>query len=533
MTGQYMLGRCADRRGGVLPVVSVGLALLTGGMLLAAGLPPRASHGDDPLALPDAPREFRGAWIATVGNLDWPSQPGLPTAVQQEELIALLDRAVALNLNAIILQVRPSADAFYASPYEPWSEFLTGEMGRAPEPFYDPLAFAVEEAHRRGLELHAWFNPFRARHPMGTSAVSADHISRTRPELVRTYGRWQWLDPGEPDVRAHALQVILDVVNRYDIDGVHLDDYFYPYPERNDRRQLLAFPDDASWMRAQQAGVRLSRDDWRRQNVDRFVERLYRQVKQAKPWVKVGISPFGIWRPRHPEQIKGLDAYAELYADARKWLRHGWLDYCVPQLYWKIGQAGQSYPVLLAWWQEQNALRRHLWPGNFTNKVGAVEGERWQAAEILEQIRLTRAQPGARGNVHFSIRALAENRDALADQLVAGAYAQPALVPASAWLGDEPPPVAPQVSFLNTPDGLLLTMEPGRAEAVRHWIVRARYGTAWTLSILPGWVRTRLLGEPGAVPDEVAVSAVDRVGNEGAVAAVLPRRAGARDARTF
>ncbi|HJP60923.1 MAG TPA: family 10 glycosylhydrolase, partial [Gemmatimonadaceae bacterium] len=213
---------------------------------------------------PAVPREFRGVWVASVQNIDWPSQPGLSTQEQKDELLGILDRAVALRLNAIILQVRPAADALYASPYEPWSEYLTGRMGQAPNPWYDPLEFAVNEAHKRGLELHAWFNPYRAHHPSGRSRPSANHISVTHPELVKKYGSMLWMDPGEPEVRAQTVRVILDVVQRYDIDGVHIDDYFYPYLEeatitrvvRHGRRRrritrhvTLRFNDDASWKR--------------------------------------------------------------------------------------------------------------------------------------------------------------------------------------------------------------------------------------------------------------------------------------------
>src|SRR6266513_473262 len=211
---------------------------------------------------PPIRREFRGVWVASVENIDWPSVPGLSTREQQEELLAILDRAVALKLNAVILQVRPAADALYASPYEPWSEYLTGKMGRPPNPWYDPLEFAVNEAHKRGLELHAWFNPYRAHHPSGRSRPSPNHISVTHPELVKRYGSMLWMDPGEPEVREHTVRVVLDVVQRYDIDGVHIDDYFYPYKEKDRRGRLIEFPDATSWRKYLRSGGGLSRDDW-------------------------------------------------------------------------------------------------------------------------------------------------------------------------------------------------------------------------------------------------------------------------------
>jgi uncharacterized lipoprotein YddW (UPF0748 family) len=483
--------------------------------LLGEEIAPAASPRPLPSELPPVEREFRGVWVASVSNIDWPSRRGLPVERQKAELIAILDRARELRLNAVILQVRPAGDALYASALEPWSEYLTGSMGRAPEPFYDPLAFAVEEAHRRGLELHAWFNPYRARHPSARSAPSSDHISRARPELVREYGTHLWMDPGEQAVQDHSLAVILDVVRRYDIDGVHIDDYFYPYRERDRAGRLIDFPDDRSWNRYRAAGGTLSRNDWRRDNVDRFVERLYTEIKREKRWVKFGVSPFGIWRPGHPAQVRGLDAYTELYADARKWLVNGWLDYFAPQLYWPVAQHAQSYPVLLDWWVEQNRHNRHVWPGNFTSRVGPDRQRNWPASELLEQIELTRHRPGATGNVHFSMRTLMGDPDGLSAQL-ANAYREPAIVPASPWLGGSPPP-APRVSL--RPNGAGAVLEISTAP-VAPWLltVRTRNGTEWVTSVLPGRTRSHSLT---TLPHEVHVTAIDRLGSESDVASVL------------
>ncbi|MDP9348286.1 MAG: family 10 glycosylhydrolase, partial [Gemmatimonadota bacterium] len=283
-------------------------------------------------------------WVASVANIDWPSRPGLSVAQQQAELLLILDRCAALRMNAVVLQVRPAADALYRSPHEPWSEYLTGEQGR--DPGYDPLEFAIAEAHRRGLELHAWFNPYRARHPSARAPNAPGHVSRTRPEWVKSYGRNLWMDPGEPAVQDQTVRVILDVVRRYDVDGVHLDDYFYPYPENDPAtRQPLPFPDSASYARYQAAGGRLGRDDWRRSNVDGLVQRLHREIRSAKPWVRFGISPFSIWRAGFPAGVRGFDPYEQLYADSRKWLVNGWVDYFAPQLYQPIGHTAQGYPT--------------------------------------------------------------------------------------------------------------------------------------------------------------------------------------------
>ena len=469
-------------------------------------------------APPPIRREFRGAWIASVENIDWPSQPGLSTQEQKDELLGMLDRAVALHLNALILQVRPAADALYASPFEPWSEYLTGQMGRAPSPWYDPLEFAVTEAHKRGLELHAWFNPYRARHPSARSRPSANHISVTRPELVKRYGSMLWMDPGEPEVREQTIQVVLDVVRRYDIDGVHIDDYFYPYKEKDRRGRVIEFPDATSWRKYVRSGGTLSRDDWRRANVDSLIHAVYVRMKAVKPWVKFGISPFGVWRPGNPPGIGGFDSYAELYGDSRKWLLNGWADYYTPQLYWPTTREDLSYPVLLQWWVEQNAKGRHIWPGNYLDKVtGTPTG--WPAQEMLDQIAATRAQPGATGNVYFSMRSFMFGRDNLPEKLVAGPYASQALVPASTWI-DSVPPLQPIVRAASdaTTGATNVSLQPQGAEATWLWAIRMRVGTDWSTAIVPGVQRFYTIPRPAGsfTPDELAVSAVDRNGNESA-----------------
>jgi len=476
-----------------------------------------AADFDSPAHHPPAPeREFRGVWVATVGNIDWPSRRGLDTAAQQAELRTLLDRAVALKLNAIIFQVRPACDALYASKLEPWSEFLTGTMGQPPEPFYDPLAFVVGEAHRRGLELHAWFNPFRARVKSHRSPVAPNHVSRTRPQLVRDYGRYLWLDPGEKETQDYSLSVVLDVLRRYDVDGIHFDDYFYPYRERGPDGKEMDFPDEPSWRRY---GVHsgLGRAAWRRQNVDTFIQRVYRAVHAAKPSVKFGLSPFGIWRPGYPPQIRGFDAYAVLHADSRKWLQRAWLDYLAPQLYWAVAQKEQSFAALLDWWNQQNPQRRHIWPGLNTTRVGKA----WSADEIVTQIRLAARQPVSAGHVHWNMTTLMRSED-LAAALARGPYAQPALVPACAWL-DATPPAKPRLSF--GPDGSAgwrASWSAGPGDAPRFWLLQVKRAGRWS-SRLTADAELRLAeGEPEAV----AVRGLDRAGNLGpaAVLAGMGRR---------
>ncbi|MEO0856687.1 MAG: family 10 glycosylhydrolase [Bacteroidota bacterium] len=487
-------------------------------LILAACTPARevAQEMTGPPPRPEVPREFRAAWIATVDNIDWPSRPGLSTAEQQAELRSLLDRLARLNFNAVILQVRPTADAFYASRYEPWSAYLTGQQGIAPEPYYDPLTFAIAEAHKRGLELHAWFNPYRAYHPTNPGELDVSHIQFTNPDVVKAYGDLLWMDPSEPVVQQRSLDVILDVVERYDVDGVHLDDYFYPYPKSDSLGAEIPFPDSTSWARAQATDPALDQGDWRRQSVDGFVERLYREVKAAKPHVKVGISPFGIWRPGYPETVVGFDAYARLYADARRWQQEGWVDYLAPQLYWAIDKEGQRYNELLEWWASQNTAGRHLWPGNYTSRLLF---DTWEPAEIVEQIRLTRANGVTDGNIHFSAKVLRDTSSTMGPALMEEVYAGPALIPASPWL-DSIAPAAPMLTTERLPDGTMLTMLPGDDEPVWLWVVQQRHGATWDTDVLPAWQQSAYIGKGNECAAEVAVQAVDRLGNASTIRSI-------------
>jgi uncharacterized lipoprotein YddW (UPF0748 family) len=463
---------------------------------------------------PPPMREFRAVWVATVGNSCWPSKPGLSTAQQQAELLAILDRCVALKLNAVIFQVRPACDALYESQLEPWSEYLTGVQGRAPAPFYDPLAFAIVAAHRRGLELHAWFNPFRAHHAQAVSPVAANHITRSRPDLVRSYGKYAWLDPGEPAVREYSLRVVMDVVKRYDVDGVHFDDYFYPYPEKNHLGVEMDFPDQSSWKKYG-ADSGMARADWRRLNVDLFIQQVYHAIKAEKPWVKFGISPFGIWRPQNPPGILGFDSCDKLYADSRKWLAEGWCDYFSPQLYWAIQPPAQSFPALLAWWNAQNVRHRHLWPGLDLLKVGGS----WQPLEIANQIGLTRRYADA-GHIDWSVTALMKNQ-ALDATLARECYQQPALIPASPWLGAALP-ATPKLSVTAGAKTIHARWQAAPGQSANWWVWQTRNQGVWTTQILPG---NRMDGslDTGS-PDALALRAVDRVGNLSEPAMWTPKK---------
>lgn len=471
----------------------------------------------EPEPPPAIEREFRGVWISPVNSgriNDWPSHPGLSADEQKAELVTMLDRARDIGLNAVILHVRTAGDALYPTKLAPWSVFLSGESGVAPQPAYDPLAFAIEEAHARGLQLHAWFNPFRAR--LGDRPLAASHVARVHPSWVRKYGTQTWMDPGLPEVRKAVLDAVLEVVDRYDIDGIHIDDYFYPYREsetitrrvgkgkkrRTVRiRRELDFPDATSWKKYGRPKGFTDRAAWRRANVDDFVKRMYAGVKARKPNVLVGISPFGIWRSGVPSGVTGLDAYAEIYADSRRWLREGWLDYVVPQLYWELDGAQARFQRLDEWWHSENPKDRHIWPGLFTEREGTPRLE-WATGEIAGQIEWLRANDArvgaSNGHVHFRIGAMPTDSSALGWRLHSEVYRALALVPASPWL-DAGVPGAP--TLLRDSLGLVAAPTPGPVTA--WWLVQRRYGEEpWRSQLVRATPGARILSneELGDVP---------------------------------
>jgi uncharacterized lipoprotein YddW (UPF0748 family) len=385
-------------------------------------------------AVPPPARELRGSWIATVANINWPTQPGLPVATQQEQLRRLIQSAHDVGLNCVIFQVRPAGDAFYDSPLEPWSPYLTGKMGQAPSPHWDPLAFAIEEAHKRGMELHAWFNPFRA--ALGERHKPCDdHVRCRNPEWTVKYGNDWWMNPGIPEVRKLAVDVILDVTRRYDVDGIHIDDYFYPYPQTGKDKKAIPFPDQATYAKYQGLGGLLDIAAWRRQNVDETVRELYAGIKATKRWVKFGISPFGLWRPNYPEGTGGgLDPYMEMGADSRRWLQEGWCDYFTPQLYWTIDRPKLGFTTYYDWWLSENTQGRHIWPGMNTSKVGddRVAGEILKEISVLRE-RGTKMVPG---HFHWNFGALDRNLGKVATLTKERAYTTRTIPPASPWLSN-------------------------------------------------------------------------------------------------
>ena len=395
--------------------------------------------------MPEVRREFRAAWVASVANIDWPSKPGLSSAALRTEIDRITSISKRTGLNALIVQVRPSADAMYASDFEPSSEFLVGKQGAALADGFDPLTYWIKACKAQGLEFHAWFNPFRARYGSAKSSFHAKHLAKRHPELVVKYGNQWWMNPAEPKALQWTLSIIEDVVKRYDIDGVHLDDYFYPYPVPmpGGKSSELPFPDEKQFKTYESKGGKLSKADWRRSLVNNMVEHVYERVHQQKPWVRVGISPFGLGKPAlRPSGIQGFSQYDQLYADVEHWCDKAWFDYLSPQLYWKIDQKAQAFDVLLNYWAQRIHHKRHLWPGLFTSAIGQAP-RLWTAKEILSQIERQRMNPSAGGHIHFSMNALLRDREGIASSLSKDSYVEMSMVPASPWLS-RGKPEAPQ-----------------------------------------------------------------------------------------
>jgi uncharacterized lipoprotein YddW (UPF0748 family) len=376
--------------------------------------------------------EFRAVWIATVENIDWPSKKGLPVEQQKAEFINILDMHYRNGMNAVIVQIRPVADAFYPSTLEPWSEYLNGKQGLPPSPYYDPLKFMIEETHKRGMEFHAWINPYRAVFNIGKSSVSPSNITKIKKEWAVTYGKFKWLDPGIPEVREHTARVVKDIVSRYDVDAIHMDDYFYPYKEAGE------FPDNKSFAKY---GNGMSKADWRRANVDSIIQLLSQTIKNTNPRVKFGISPFGIWRNKRQDaegsNTNGSSNYDDLYADIRLWLQKGWIDYVAPQLYWNIGHKLADYTALLDWWSK-NAYGKQFYVGHAIYRY--AEAAFQNPNELPRQIQMLRANENAMGSVYFSSKNFAVNPHGWTDSLKNNYYRIRAIVPPMKWIDSIAPP---------------------------------------------------------------------------------------------
>lgn len=472
-------------------------------------------------------REFRAAWIATVENIDWPSRKALSTEAQQREFRDMLDLHQQTGMNAAIVQIRAAADAFYAKSPEPWSEWLTGQQGLAPNPFYDPLEFMIREAHSRGIEFHAWFNLDRASYSR-SSALVPTHISYQQPGWVYEYGGRKLFNLGLPDVRAYIAGIVANVVRNYDVDGIHFDDYFYPYGISG---QVIQ--DGQAYAKY---GQGMSKDNWRRSNVDALIVQIRDSIRTSKPYVKFGISPFGIWRnlrddPNGSATYGGLTSYDHLYADSRKWVREGWIDYIVPQVYFSTNFWKVPFQTLVDWWLV-NCPNRHVYVGHGAYRLAHPtrnEPSWGDPTQMPEQMRYVRKQPKLAGSVFFSGSTFKANPYNFRDSLQAGPYRYPALIPTMPWI-DSIPPLAPRdLKVAATKEGVELFWqqpEPAADSGVARSYVIYRFEGGRTriqlndpraiLSILIGELSTRFVDKTADSKRKYVyvVTAVDRLSNE-------------------
>jgi uncharacterized lipoprotein YddW (UPF0748 family) len=513
------------------------LALAAGALLsapvVASGAASSPSPAEaDPVSCADsAQRQLRGVWIASVVNIDWPSATGLSPAQQRAELLAWYDEAVANGFNAVFVQVRPTADTFWPSRLEPWSKYLTGIQGE--HPGWDPLRFAVREAHARNLEFHAWFNPYRVSMDTDVDALVPDHPARVHPDWRVEYAGKLYYDPGVPAARKHTEAVILEAVRRYDIDAVHFDDYFYPYPDAAG----TPFPDDATFHKYGYGypDTPEGRADWRRHNVDLLVSELRTRIHATKPWVKFGVSPFAVWRnastdPEGSDTEAGAETYDDLYADTRGWVREEWVDYIAPQVYWNIGFAVADYAKLVPWWAEQvEGTSVQLYIGQATYKIGVEppQDPAWlDPEEMTRHLAFNRDVvnadgPAVDGDIYFSAKDVRADRLGGMSIVVADHYRAPALIPVSALLPGRAPDAPEALRARRTPDGVALRwrgdgssyaiyrVEAGACQLVGTVHDRGRHAQRWTDT-----------EAPDAAAARYAVTALDRTYREGEPAVV-------------
>ncbi len=466
-------------------------------------------------AQPSPQFEFRAVWVATVENIDWPSKKGLPVEEQKAEYIRLLDMHQRNGMNAVVMQIRPVSDAFYPSQYEPWSEYLNGKQGLPPTPYYDPLEFMIAETHKRGMEFHAWLNPYRAVFSVTRSSVAPGHITRLFPQWFLTYGNTKYFDPGVPQAREHVNRVVRDIVSRYDLDAIHFDDYFYPYkiPGKD-------FPDGASYAKY---GKGMNREDWRRSNVDTIIKMLSETIKSVNPRVKFGISPFGVWRnndkdPRGSATKAGVTNYDDLYADILLWLEKGWIDYVAPQLYWEMGRKIVDYNILVNWWSS-NSFGKQVYIGHGIYRTYEEKSPAWKNKnEIPNQIKALRQNPNVQGSVYFSSKTFTNNPNGWNDSLRNNYYKYPALPPPMKWI-DSIAPIKLLTEKINTRQVRLFYRG---AEPIKGFAVYAVPFNVFTtrdkatliqVLVAEKTLDVTLSDFPAKANDKIFISAVDRNNN--------------------
>ena len=420
--------------------------------------------------LPAQPKyEFRGVWIATVDNIDWPKYGQWDPEVQKADFIRIIDEHKKNGMNAMVVQVRPAADAFYPSQYEPWSQWLTGEQGQPPSPYYDPMQFMIEETHKRGMEFHAWLNPYRANFNINTASIAPNHITRIHPEWFLTYGDKRYFDPGNEEAQKFVVSVVHDIVKRYNVDAIHMDDYFYPY-----RIPGKEFPDDESYKKS---GSILNKEDWRRSNVDSIILALSKVIKHEKKLCRFGISPFSVWRnkekdPEGSDSKAGQTNYDDLYADILLWLKKGWIDYVTPQLYLEIGHDKIAYEKLLDWWS-RHSYGRHVYIGHGIYRAGGKEKGWNDPNQLPDQIKLLRRYPNVQGSVYFSSKTFDRNPYGWNDSLKNEYYKYPAMLPPMRWLDNEKPwpPIVERAITNDSIIQLTIKPDPRNHREIKYYVV--------------------------------------------------------------
>jgi uncharacterized lipoprotein YddW (UPF0748 family) len=439
--------------------------------------------------------EFRGVWIATVDNIDWPKNGQWDPEMQKADFIRILDGHKKNGMNAMIVQVRPAADAFYPSPYEPWSQWLTGEQGKPPSPYYDPLQFMIEEVHKKGMEFHAWLNPYRANFNIKTASIASNHITNIHPEWFLTYGDKKYFDPGNEEARKFVANVVHDIVKRYDVDAIHMDDYFYPY-----RIPGKEFLDDESY---RNSGSTLSKDDWRRSNVDSIILALSNVIKHEKKICRFGISPFSVWRnkdkdPEGSDSQAGQTNYDDLYANILLWLKKGWIDYVTPQLYLEIGHDKIAYEKLLDWWA-RHSYGRHIYIGHGIYRAGGKEKGWNDPSQLPDQIKLLRRYPNVQGSIYFSSKTFDRNPNGWNDSLQNEYYKYPALLPPMRWIDNEKPwpPIVERQIVDDSVIKLIVKPDPRNLVDIKYYIMYqyAADSHAETFGNIPKYI-SRIVVEP-------------------------------------
>ena len=419
---------------------------------------------------------MRAVWVATVRNIDWPSKEGLSVGEQKDELINLLNVHRQNGMNVIVFQVRPACDALYESSYEPWTQWITGRQGKAPDPYYDPLEMIIEECHKRNMELHAWFNPYRAVTGYESFVLDSTHIALRHPEMIISYGKNKYLNPGLPETRDYVTKVVADVVAMYDIDAVHMDDYFYPY-----KLPGIDVPDEGAFQKYPRGFKKEEKEDWRRDNVDLVIKELQDTIKSIKPWVKFGISPFGVWRNKGTDPL-GSDTqskqtnYDDLYADILKWLRLGWIDYVTPQAYWHIGFEIADHQKIAEWW-DTNSFNRNLYIGHGVHRLNKKsKNKEWRSSkEIIKQIELSRSLPNVSGNFYFSSKVFIKNPVKINQTLRKKIYPYPALIPVNYTIGGKPPPSPVNIRVKSTRDSVSISWNQNKSAENGCYYVVYRY----------------------------------------------------------